>query len=162
MACYSRLLECWRHRTVVQKLELLPSPAELSLRTVSSNTSSSVGLEHGRPSSLSIFSSETLHGGVYLMSRYGLGVLVSLGNMLVMTRWIGPHFYGLFVTAIGLVGFFSTLARAGVDVYLVRREAAPDQRMYHVAGTLIFSISVGLTLIGAALGGWYIVDGRSP
>ena len=68
-----------------------------------------------------------------------------------MTRWIGPHSYGLFVTAIGLVAFLSTLARAGVDVYLVRRETAPDQRTYHVAGTLIFSISVALTLIGAAL-----------
>jgi O-antigen/teichoic acid export membrane protein len=76
---------------------------------------------------------------------------VSLGNMLVMTRWIGPHSYGLFVTAIGLVAFLSTLARAGVDVYLVRREAAPDEHMYHVAGTLILSISVALTLIGAAL-----------
>src|SRR5207237_9200133 len=43
------------------------------------------------------------------------------------------------------------LGRAGVDVYLVRREAVPDDRMYHVAGTLILSISVGLALIGAAL-----------
>ena len=76
---------------------------------------------------------------------------MSLGNMLVMTRWIGPHSYGLFVTAIGLVAFLSTLARAGADVYLVRREAAPDEHMYHVAGTLILSISVALTLIGAAL-----------
>src|SRR5256885_6382393 len=85
------------------------------------------------------------------MSRYGLGVLISLGNMLVMTRWIGPHSYGLFVTAIGLVAFLSTLARAGVDIYLVRREAPPDGRMYHVASTLIFSVSVGLTLIGGGL-----------
>src|SRR6266446_4650072 len=151
MAFYSRLLACWRHRSVGQKLESTPSPTKLSLRTVSSNSSLSEVAEHGRPSSLPIFSAETLRGSVYLMSRYGLGVLVSLGNMLVMTRWIGPHFYGLFVTAIGLVAFLSTLARAGVDVYLVRREAAPDEHMYHVAGTLIFSISIGLTLMGAAL-----------
>jgi O-antigen/teichoic acid export membrane protein len=129
------------------------SPPEVSLQTASSNTLASLSeeVEQGGPSSLPIFSSETLRGGVYLTSRYGLGVLVGLGNMLVMTRWIGPHSYGLFVTAIGLVAFLSTLARAGVDVYLVRREAVPDDRMYHVAGTLIFSISVGLTFIGAAL-----------
>jgi O-antigen/teichoic acid export membrane protein len=131
----------------------MPSLAKLSRRTISSNTLAglSEGVVHRDDSSLPIFSSETLRGGVFLMSRYGLGVLVSLGNMLVMTRWIGPHSYGLFVTAIGLVGFLSTLARAGVDVYLVRRETLPDERMYHVAGTLIFSISVGLTLIGGAL-----------
>ena len=32
-----------------------------------------------------------------------------------------------------------------------RREAAPDEDMYHIAGTLIFSISVALTLIGGGL-----------
>jgi O-antigen/teichoic acid export membrane protein len=132
----------------------MPSQPEPNLRIVPPHPLAglSEGAEQGRDSSLSILSSGTLRGSAYLASRYGLGVLVSLGNMLVMTQWIGPHSYGLFVTAIGLVAFLSTLARAGVDVYLVRREAAPDQRMYHVAGTLIFSISVGLTFIGAALG----------
>ena len=113
----------------------MASPGEFSLLVVPSKTLTRLSgeVEQARDSSLPIFSSETLRGSVYLMSRYGLGVLVSLGNMLVMTRWIGPHSYGLFVTAIGLVAFLSTLARAGVDVYLVRREAVPDDRMYHVA-----------------------------
>jgi O-antigen/teichoic acid export membrane protein len=131
----------------------MSSLAEVSPRATSTNTLAglSEGVEPGKDLSLPIFSSETVRGGVYLMSRYGLGVLISLGNMLVMTRWIGPHSYGLFVTAIGLVAFLSTLARAGVDIYLVRREAPPDGRMYHVASTLIFSVSVGLTLIGGGL-----------
>src|SRR5437867_6827935 len=98
----------------------MPSQPEPSLRTHSLAVLSG-GAERGRDSSLSIFSSGTLRGGAYLASRYGLGVLVSLGNMLVMTRWIGPHSYGLFLTAIGLVAFLSTLARAGVVVFLVRR-----------------------------------------
>jgi PST family polysaccharide transporter len=71
--------------------------------------------------------------------------------MLVMTWWIGPHDYGLFVAAIGLVAFLSTLARAGVDTYLVRREAAPDERVYDIASTLILCISIGLALAGAAV-----------
>jgi O-antigen/teichoic acid export membrane protein len=131
----------------------MSSPADISLQTASSGALSglSEAVEHGGHPSGQIFTSRTVRGGIYLMSRYGLGVLVSLGNMLVMTRWIGPHSYGLFVTAIGLVGFLSTLARAGVDVYLVRREAAPNEHVYNVAATLIFSISVGLTLIGGAL-----------
>lgn len=96
-------------------------------------------------------SSQELRGGGYFAARYGLGVFISLGNMLVMTRWIGPHSYGLFVTAIGLGAFLSTLARAGLDTYLVRSEAAPDKKTYDIASTLIFVISIGLVLAGAAL-----------
>jgi O-antigen/teichoic acid export membrane protein len=44
----------------------------------------------------------TTRGGVYLGLRYGFGILISMGNMLVLTWWIGPHAYGLFVTALGL------------------------------------------------------------
>ncbi len=96
-------------------------------------------------------SSQTLRGGAYLAARYGLGVFVSLGNMLVMTWWIGPHAYGLFVTAIGLVAFLSSLARAGVDTYLVRIEPAPHDSLYQVASTLVLAIAAALTLGGAAL-----------
>ena len=97
------------------------------------------------------FSHLAASGAGYLAVRYGLGVLVSLGNMLVLTWWIGPHAYGLFVTAIGLVAFLASLGRAGVDTYLVRREAAPDARIYDIAGTLILMVSVGLVLAGAGL-----------
>ncbi|MBZ5599005.1 MAG: oligosaccharide flippase family protein [Acidobacteriia bacterium] len=90
-------------------------------------------------------------GAGYLAVRYGLGVLVSLGNMLVLTWWIGPHAYGLFVTAVSLVAFLASLGRAGVDTYLVRSEAAPDQRIYAVATTLILAVSVGLVVAGAGL-----------
>jgi len=91
-----------------------------------------------------------MRGGIYLAGRYGLGVLVSLGNMLVMTWWIGPHAYGLFVTAIGIVAFLSAVARSGVDTYLVRSETPPDGRMYGTAATLILSISIVLGAIAAA------------
>src|SRR5437879_10422723 len=88
-----------------------------------------------------LFTPSAIRGGAYLSLRYGLGVFVSLGNMLVMTRWIGPHPYGLFVTAIGIVAFLSYLARAGVDIYLVRLEPAPDPRIYDLAITLVLFIS---------------------
>jgi PST family polysaccharide transporter len=97
------------------------------------------------------FSHLASSGAGYLAVRYGLGVLVSLGNMLVLTWWIGPHAYGLFVTAIGLVAFLASLGRAGIDTYLVRREAAPDARTYDIAATLILTVSVGLVLAGVGL-----------
>jgi len=96
-------------------------------------------------------SSATVRGGIYLAGRYGLGVLVSVGNMLVMTWWIGPHAYGVFVTAIGLITFLATLARGGIDTFLVRSEVAPDGRTCDTASTIILGISLGLMLIAAAL-----------
>jgi O-antigen/teichoic acid export membrane protein len=96
------------------------------------------------------FSAENMRGGLYLAGRYGLGMIVSLGNMLVMTWWIGPHAYGLFVTAIGMVTFLAALARGGVDTFLVRSPVPPDSRMYGTAATLILCASVALEMIAAA------------
>jgi len=95
-------------------------------------------------------SSQAVRGGAYLAARYGLGVLVSVGNMLVMTWWIGPHAYGLFVTAIGLAAFVASLARGGVDTYLVRSGPEPDARIYGTAVTFVLAASVGLGLASAA------------
>lgn len=107
---------------------------------------SATGAEKAEP-----MSDETMRGGLYLAARYGLGVLVSVGNMLVLTWWIGPHAYGVFVTAIAIVAFLAVLARAGVDTYLVRSDAAPDDRTYGTAATLILGFSVGLGFAAAAV-----------
>jgi len=96
-------------------------------------------------------SPDAARGGIYLAIRYGLGVLVGVGNMLVMTWWIGPHAYGLFVTAIAIVTVLASIARGGVDTYLVRCEAHPDSLMIGTATTLIALMSLGSTLLGAAL-----------
>ena len=104
-------------------------------------------------------SSITTRAGVYLGLRYGLGVLVSIGNMFLLTWWIGPHAYGIFITAIGLTAFLASLARSGVDTCLVRRAAPPDESLYAVANALIASLSLILMLAGAAavplLARWY-------
>jgi len=104
-------------------------------------------------------SKQSLRGGAYLAGRYGLGILISLGNMLVMTWWIGPHAYGIFVTAIGMIAFLATISRVGIDTYLVRSEAVPDSAMYGTATTLVLSASSILSLIAVALTpllvGWY-------
>ena len=96
---------------------------------------------------------------IYLGLRYGIGILVGFVNMFALTWWIGPHAYGLFITAIGLSSFLANLTRAGADTYLVRRELAPEIRLYHVASTLILGCSLLLTVTGMAaiplLVAWY-------
>jgi O-antigen/teichoic acid export membrane protein len=96
-------------------------------------------------------STETMRGGLFLAVRYGLGVIVSLANMLVMTWWIGPRAYGLFVTAVGIAAFLATLARCGIDTYLVRSEPPPTPIEYGTATILIFAASILLALAGCAL-----------
>ncbi len=93
-------------------------------------------------------------GGLYLGVRYGLGILISCGNMFVLTRWIGPHAYGLFVTALGLTAFLAMVTRAGIDTYLVRVETTPDDRTYSIATTLIMGLSIMLVGVGAAAVPW--------
>lgn len=95
-------------------------------------------------------SDETVRGGIYLAGRYALGVVVSLGNMLVMTWWIGPHAYGIFVTAISIVALLAAVARSGIDTYLVRRETAPDEVVYGTAATVLVAISLVMGVIAAA------------
>ncbi len=96
-------------------------------------------------------SQETLRGSLYLAGRYGLGVVVSAGNMLVMTWWLGPHAYGLFVTAIGLVAVLAAISRAGVDTFLVRSETDPDLGMYATANAIVLAVSAVLAALGGTL-----------
>jgi len=96
-------------------------------------------------------SDQSLRNGGFLAARYGLGMFVSLGNMLVLTWWIGPHAYGTFATAVGIAAFLASLARLGVDTYLVRSETSPTVRSYQVAGTLTMIVSLLIVAGGIAI-----------
>jgi O-antigen/teichoic acid export membrane protein len=122
-------------------------------------TSGSASIQPRKASGEQPLPAGALRGSAYLAARYGLGVLVSVGNMLVMTWWLGPHIYGLFVTAISLVAFLATLSRAGVDTYLVRQQTPPDHTMYETANAIILVASSVLVIIAVSitplLARWY-------
>jgi len=94
---------------------------------------------------------QSLRNGGFLAARYGLGTLVSLGNMLVLTWWIGPHAYGTFATAVAIAAFLASLARLGIDTYLVRSLAHPSPRTFQVAGTLTAAVSLMLVAGGVMI-----------
>jgi PST family polysaccharide transporter len=104
-----------------------------------------------RPDDPQNLAAVTLRGGLHLALRYGLGVLIGVANMLVLTWWIGPHAYGVFVTAIGIVAFLATLARCGIDTYLVRCDGDPEAAAYGTATILILGASLILTASGVAI-----------
>jgi len=93
----------------------------------------------------------TRRGAFYLGTRYGLSVLISVGNMLVMTWWIGPHAYGIFVTAVGLTTFYAAVARFGIDTYLIRCEPMPQEREYNIAFTVMSALVGATVALGACL-----------
>jgi PST family polysaccharide transporter len=97
-------------------------------------------------------------GVAYIAARYGCSALVSAGNVLVLTWWIGPRAYGAFVTAVGITTFLASLGRAGLDTHLVRSGKAPTREDYDTAFTLILAISILLCALGGLalplLTGW--------
>lgn len=90
-------------------------------------------------------------GGLYLSARYAVGVLISVANMFVLTWLIGPHHYGLFVTAISITSVLASLVRSGLDTYLVRCEHDPSREDFDTAWSAIAAFSACAMLIGAAV-----------
>jgi O-antigen/teichoic acid export membrane protein len=100
-----------------------------------------------------------LQGGAYLTLRYGLGIIISLGGVLLLTRLIGPTNYGLYAGGLAIITFFSTVGPFGIDVYLVRREQTPPGAMYDQAFTLVLLSGIGIAsvifLASPLLEGWF-------
>jgi O-antigen/teichoic acid export membrane protein len=92
-----------------------------------------------------------VRGGAAIAVRQGLGMGLSLVNVLLVTRIIGPSQYGVFAAAFGVVAFIATAGTLGLDVYLLRKPSEPDPAEYNQAFTLFAVISVffggGLTLL---------------
>jgi O-antigen/teichoic acid export membrane protein len=92
-----------------------------------------------------------LQGGAIMVIRQGVGTLLSLVGVLVITRLVGPTQYGLYASAFGIVFFCSTLGTWGIDVYLLRKATEPEVEEYQQGFTLLLAISSLFTL-GLLLG----------
>ena len=91
---------------------------------------------------------QVLRGSTYLILRQGIGLVVSLGGVLLLTRLIGPTDYGLYAGALGLMIFLSLVARMGVDVYLIRQEGDIGEAVYHQAFSFLLLAGLGLSGLG--------------
>jgi O-antigen/teichoic acid export membrane protein len=86
-------------------------------------------------------------GGAYLILRYGLGLIISFGGVLLLTRLIGPTNYGLYAGSLAIIVFFTTVGPFGLDIYLVRREQAPTAAVYNQAFTLLLLSGTGIASV---------------
>jgi len=93
---------------------------------------------------------QILRGGMMLTARQAVGMVLSLGGALLLTRAIGPEQYGLYAAALGVLTYLQVFSQWGVSVYLIRREAAPSGEVYHQATTLLLGIGGAVTLVALA------------
>jgi O-antigen/teichoic acid export membrane protein len=94
---------------------------------------------------------EVLHGGRLLLIRQGLGLVVSVGGVLLLTRLIGPSDYGLYAAAFSFAFFAQATGELSLDVYLVRREGELTDEVCDQVFTLLSLLAVATVAITLAL-----------
>jgi len=92
-----------------------------------------------------------LEGGAFLAVRKAIGIAVSLGGILLLTRWIGAHQYGTFATISGIWIYVSDLCINGMNACLIREGESGGRRPLDLAFTSILAASVAAAALGAAL-----------
>jgi O-antigen/teichoic acid export membrane protein len=94
---------------------------------------------------------QVLRGGAFLIARQGLGLVLSLAALFLVTKIIGPSAYGVYASALGLVSFVLQIASLGVNVYLVRSPDL-DEKDYQAALALYGWIGLALLVLAFPIG----------
>jgi O-antigen/teichoic acid export membrane protein len=107
--------------------------------------------------------SKVMRGSAYLLFREGLGMLISIGNVLLVTRAIGPSQYGIYATAYGLSQVLHTFGHLGIGIYLIRQEGEQTRKDYNQAFSLLLVLGslyvVGSFLCLPLIEAWLNIDG---
>lgn len=88
-----------------------------------------------------------LRGGTYLALRQGLGMVIGLGGVLLLTRAIGPGNYGLYAAVLGIYTYCYKLTQWGIGVYLIRHEGEESDRDYNQAFSLLLVLGILVSLV---------------
>ena len=83
-----------------------------------------------------------VRGGAAIAMRQGVGVCLTVVNVLLVTRIIGPAQYGIFAASYGIVSVIAIATTWGIDVYLLRKAAEPSAAEYDQAFTFFLATSV--------------------
>ena len=89
-------------------------------------------------------------GGSYLALREGLGMLIRLVGVMVVTRTIGPRDFGLYVAAAAFAALVASVAQLGAEVYLIRQPEEPPLEQYHEVFSALVVVSVAVTALSFA------------
>jgi O-antigen/teichoic acid export membrane protein len=103
------------------------------------------------------FKGKILRGGVSLTIRQLLVAALSLVNILVIARMLGPGLYGIVTIVLSIFYFLTLVCRLGLQVYIVRKpeltETEPEQILsfYNTLGIVLCLL---LWCIAPLIGWW--------
>lgn len=110
--------------------------------------------------------SKVMRGSAYLIFREGLGMFISIGNVLLVTRSIGPGQYGIYTAAFGISQILYTFGHLGIGIYLIRQEGEQSRQDYNQAFSLLLVLGsifvVGGLLCLPLIEAWLRIDGFAP
>jgi O-antigen/teichoic acid export membrane protein len=93
---------------------------------------------------------EAMRAGLYLVSRHGADVVLSVVGEPFIAREIGPFSYGLWIAARRIYGYLWTVGAFGIDAYLLRKEDEVSTEQYHQAFTLLLLLGTACAALGIA------------
>lgn len=91
-----------------------------------------------------------LQGGIHLIARQLIGMILSLLSIFLVTRIIGAESYGIYAISIGIVSFSFQIMQLGIGVYLLRGEDNKIEEDYHQSFSILLIISI-ITIIIASI-----------
>jgi len=107
-----------------------------------------------------------VRGGVYLVARQIVSILLKLVGVMLITRVLGPANYGAYVSGSNIYSYALAIGSAGVGVYLLRHEGEIPEMSYGTAYSILMMMGLALLVsieIGVGvLAKWTGVEGFEP
>lgn len=97
-----------------------------------------------------------LRGGVYLVGREALGIGVRLAGIVALTRLLAPAEFGVYAGVAAIVTVLAYMAQFGTEIFLIRREDEPSERLYDETFTFVLASTLSITVL--ALGASVVVE----
>lgn len=94
---------------------------------------------------------KVMKGGLFLILRQGIGLIIGLGGMILLTRIIGPNHYGIYTASLGILIYLLSIAGLGLNVFLIRKEQDVEKKDFDQVFTLLLITSAIALLIGILL-----------
>ena len=94
---------------------------------------------------------KTLQGGAFLAVREVGGMVIRVLGIVIVTRQIGPHDYGVYAGAAAFAAVVASITQMGMEVYLIRQVEAPTRQTYDDVFTFLVVLSVAAVGLSFAL-----------
>ena len=96
------------------------------------------------------FKHQVIRGSAYMSFRLLAGAIIGVVGISLLTRFIGPANYGVFVAAHAILVYLITASECGIGVYLIRLNRE-EPETFHQALTLLLLFSVAGVGLGVVL-----------